>query len=78
MPEEMPPRQPRKPRWGIYTLGFLAFAFIMVITSNTQGHYTLLTFSGLVIAFVGAAFCTVKGLRGLADFRLEGKRDPPP
>jgi hypothetical protein len=64
------PRKVRGPRWGIYTLAFLALAFTMVVISTTQGHYTLLTLLGLVVGFVGATWCTVKGLRGLRGFHL--------
>jgi hypothetical protein len=69
MPKPQDPPK-RKQRWGIYTLGFLVLAFMMVVISTTQGHYTLLTLFGLVVGFVGAGWCTVKGLRVARDFRL--------
>jgi hypothetical protein len=69
MPKAQDPPK-RKPRWGIYTLGFLTLSFVMVVLSSTAGHYTLLTLSGLVAGFVGAGWCTVKGLRVARDFRL--------
>ena len=70
---QYPPK--RKHRWGIYTLGFLTLAFVMVVVSSTQKHYTLLTLSGLVVGFAGAGWCTFKGLRVARDFRLP--RSPP-
>jgi hypothetical protein len=70
-PEEPPTK--RKPRWGIYTLCFLALAFVMVVISSTQGHYTIATLLGLVVGFVGAGWCTVKGLKVAREFRLPGR-----
>jgi hypothetical protein len=69
MPTAHDPPQ-RKHRWGLYTLGFLALSFTMVVISSTQGHYTLLTLVGLFVGFGGAGWCTVKGLRVARDFRL--------
>jgi nitrate/nitrite transporter NarK len=70
MPKPEGPPQPRRHRWGVYTLGFLILAFAMVVVSSTQGHYTVLTLLGLLVGLAGAAWCTIKGLRGLADFHL--------
>ena len=71
MPEPVDQPKPQKPRpWGIYTLAFLILAFAMVVVSTTQKHYTLLTLIGLVVGLVGAAWCTVKGLRRVRDFHL--------
>ena len=60
----------RKRRWGVYTLAFLILAFVMVVVSSTQGHYTILTLLGLLVGFVGAGYCTFKGLRELDLHRL--------
>lgn len=60
----------QQPRWGIWTLAFLSFAFVMLVLSSTAGHYTLVTFLGLVIGLVGAGICTVKGLRALRGYNL--------
>lgn len=70
MPGKKHPPEPRKHRWGIYALGFLILAFAMVVVSTTQGHYTVLTLVGLVVGLAGAGWCSVKGLRGLADFHF--------
>ncbi len=67
------PKNPRKPKqtpWGIYMLGFLTLAFVMMVVSASRGTYTALTFTGLIIGLVGAGFCTVKGLKSLRGFRL--------
>jgi hypothetical protein len=60
----------RKRRYGVYTLGFLAFAFVMVFLSALQGHYTIVTALGVLVGLSGAAWCSFKGLRGLTNFRL--------
>jgi nitrate/nitrite transporter NarK len=70
-PEALPPK--RKPRWGVYTLCFLALAFVMVVISTTQKHYTLLTLLGLIVGFGGAGWCTIKGLKVAREFRLPGR-----
>jgi hypothetical protein len=41
-------------------------ALASVLTSNAQGKYTALTAAGLLIGFGGAAYCTVKGLKGFS------------
>jgi nitrate/nitrite transporter NarK len=61
---------PSMRRWGLYTLGFLALAFVMVAVSGSQGHYTPLTLIGLFVGLGGAGYCTVKGLRKAKLFRL--------
>ncbi len=70
MPEPQHPPKPRTARWGIYTLAFLVLMFAMVVVSTTQGHYTLLTFLGLVVGLVGASWCTVMGLKSLRGWHL--------
>ena len=64
----------RKPRWGIYTLAFLGLAFLMVVISGIQKHYTLLTLLGLLVGLGGAAVCTYKGMFAIMTFRLPGGR----
>jgi nitrate/nitrite transporter NarK len=70
MPAPEKRRKAKTTPWGIYTLGFLTLAFVMMVVSSSRGTYTVLTFIGLVVGLVGAAFCTVKGLKSLRGFRL--------
>ena len=60
--ERRPATRERRPRWGLWTLGFLAVALISILTSG--GDYTLLTGAGLVVGFAGAAYCSYHGLKG--------------
>ena len=68
----------RRPRWGLRTLGFLALAFLAIVTSASLGHHTAGTIGSLLFGFLGAAYCSVKGLRVALDsdvFRmLAGRR----
>jgi hypothetical protein len=52
----------RPPRWGVRTLWFLALALLCIGASTLQGHYTVLTLTGLLVGFVGAMICSVRGL----------------
>jgi hypothetical protein len=52
----------RPPRWGVRTLAFLTLALLCIGISALQGYYTLLTLTGLLIGFVGATVCSVRGL----------------
>ena len=67
---------PREKRWGLRTLGFLILAAGCVITSNVllafadPGYVLLLTLLGTLVGVVGAAVCSVKGLRAWKGFRL--------
>ena len=61
-------RPVRRKRWGIRTLWFLGLAAGSIILSNWMRmtgntDVILLTFIGTVVGLVGAAVCTVKGLR---------------
>ena len=60
----MAERRTRNWRWGLLTLLFLGVALASVLTSSAQGEYTALTAAGVLIGFGGAAYCTVKGLKG--------------
>jgi peptidoglycan/LPS O-acetylase OafA/YrhL len=55
-------RLPRRPRWGLRTLGFLALATVAIVTAINLGGHTLGTFGSLVFGLVGAAYCSVKGM----------------
>jgi hypothetical protein len=55
-------------RWGLRSLAFLGLAAGSIILSNWMRmtgntDVILLTFIGTVVGLVGAAVCTVKGLR---------------
>jgi hypothetical protein len=61
-------RAPKPKRWGIRTLAFLGLAAASIIVSNllhAKGNddFALLTFIGTVVGLVGAAVCSVRGLR---------------
>ena len=62
----MPADAPRKRniRWGLLSLLFLGIALACVLVSGSRGSYSGLTFTGLVVGFVGAGYCTYKGLKG--------------
>ena len=57
----------RRPRWGLRTLGFLGLAFIAVVTSAALGHHTVGTLGSLLFGLIGAAYCSVRGVRGAVD-----------
>jgi len=52
----------RPPRWGVRTLAFLGLALLTIAVSTVQGHYTILTLTGLLVGLIGAMICTVRGL----------------
>jgi uncharacterized membrane protein HdeD (DUF308 family) len=57
-------RQQRHKRWGLRTLGFLAIALACVLASTyVDGNYTLILDLGVLIGFVGAAYCSYRGLK---------------
>ena len=68
----------RRPRWGLRTLGFLGLAFLAIVTSASLGRHTAGTLGSLLFGLIGAAYCSVKGLRVALDtdlFRmLAGRR----
>ena len=60
MPTDRPPT-----RWGVRTLAFLTLALLAIGGSALQGHYTILTLTGLLVGLIGAVVCTVRGLATL-------------
>jgi hypothetical protein len=59
---------PRPKRWGVRALAFLAVAAASIIVSNVlyaQGNqdFVLLTFLGTVGGLVGAAVCSIRGVK---------------
>lgn len=63
-------RQARTPRWGLRTLAFLGLSLVCVMTSNVlllqdDDDWVLLAFLGTVVGFVGATYCTARGLLSL-------------
>ena len=55
-------------RWGLRSLAFLGLAAASIILSNWMRmtgntDVILLTFVGTVVGLVGAAVCTVRGIR---------------
>ena len=57
----------RRPRWGLRTLGFLGLALLSLVTALTQGHHTFGTLGSLIFGLVGAAYCSVRGVRDALD-----------
>jgi hypothetical protein len=61
--------RPRRPkRWGLRSLAFLALAAASIILSNYMrlsgnDDYALLPFIGMVTGLVGAAVCSIRGIR---------------
>ena len=68
----------RRPRWGLRTMGFLGLALLAIVVSASLGHHTVGTLGSLLFGLIGAAYCSVKGLRVALDsdvFRmLAGRR----
>ena len=53
----------RKPRrWGLRTLALLGLALLAMLTSEIQGHYTVLSLAGLAVGLIGALICSIRGL----------------
>ena len=69
-PQGAGPPQKRRPRWGLRTLGFLGLAFLAIVVSASLGHHTVGTLGSLLFGLLGAAYCSVKGLRVAADSDL--------
>lgn len=68
MTEPTDVRRPRRPRWGVRALLFLALSAASVFVSNILllrdiDDYVLLTFLGTVVGLGGAAWCSYRGLR---------------
>jgi peptidoglycan/LPS O-acetylase OafA/YrhL len=77
-PQRVGSPEKRRPRWGLRTLGFLGLALLAIVTSASLGHHTVGTMGSLLFGLIGAAYCSVKGLRVALDsdvFRmLAGRR----
>jgi hypothetical protein len=57
-------RPQRHKRWGLRTLGFLAVALACVLGSTYVGpNYTLILDLGVLVGFVGAGYCSYRGLK---------------
>ncbi len=61
-------RGPRTKRWGLRTLAWLALALVSVLASNAfyaQGvtDFVLATLAGTVVGFIGAGYCSIRGLQ---------------
>jgi peptidoglycan/LPS O-acetylase OafA/YrhL len=56
------PTDRRPPRWGVRTLAFLVLALLCIGISTLQGHYTVLSLTGLLVGLIGAMICSVRGL----------------
>lgn len=61
----MPTDAPRKRniRWGLLALLFLGIALACVLTSNGQGSYNAVTVTGVLVGFLGAGYCSWKGVK---------------
>jgi hypothetical protein len=59
--------RPKRKRWGLRTLGFLALALASIMASNAlsaTGTGSLpITFVGTVVGLVGAGYCSYRGVR---------------
>jgi hypothetical protein len=67
-------------RWGLRSMAYLGLAAGSIIVSNWMRltgntDVILLTFIGTVVGLVGAAVCTVRGVRAWGG-RLPGGRPP--
>ena len=71
--EERPARAPAQKRWGLRTLAYLALAAGSLMArnlmySNDFTDLVLVPFLGIVVGLVGAAVCSVRGLRAWNGF----------
>lgn len=59
------PRRSGRRRWGLRTLAFLVLAAASLLFYNQLREHglALLTTMGLLVGLVGAAVCTVRGVR---------------
>jgi hypothetical protein len=62
--EEQPKRS--RVRWGLLSLLFLGIALACVLVSGSEGDYTPLTATGLVLGLLGAAYCSYRGLKNFS------------
>ncbi len=61
--EPQPTVRSRPPRWGVRTVGWLSLAIVATLVQQIQGHFTIITLTGLLLGFGGASYCTVQGVR---------------
>ncbi len=64
--------EPAKPkRYGIRTLAWLSLAAVSILISNNVESIRLLTFLGTVSGLIGAAVCSVRGLRSWSGLQSQ-------
>ncbi len=54
----------RTRRWGLRSLAFLALALVGLFTAG--GDYALLSAVALVVGFVGAGYCSYRGVKAFS------------
>jgi hypothetical protein len=59
------PSAPKPKRWGLRTIGFVILATVALFTALAQGYNSWGTFGCTVVGFVGAGYCTYRGLKQL-------------
>jgi hypothetical protein len=64
----------RPPRWGIRTLWCLALAAFAMATAGSIGHQTMGTLGCTLLGLGGGAYCSVRGLSGLAGWEWLRRR----
>jgi hypothetical protein len=75
-----PAGRKKQKRWGLRSLAYLALAVASIITSNALrlddgvNEFALLTFIGTAGGLIGAAVCSVLGIR--AGIRTWGSKVP--
>jgi hypothetical protein len=47
---------------------------VSIITSNVMGHYTVGSFGSLLVGLIGAAICSVRGIRTAMERGLLQRR----
>jgi lipopolysaccharide export LptBFGC system permease protein LptF len=56
----------RNVRWGLLSLLFLLLALVCILVSGRQGSYNAVTLAGVVVGFLGAGYCSFRGLKGFS------------
>ena len=71
--DERPPAD-RQPRWGVRALWFLALAALALVVAAAQGRHTVGTLGSTIIGLLGAARCSLLGVRALHGVeRIRGR-----